>query len=64
MIQSPQAGFSEPQLPTPLTCASCGKRMRFVSAQPDTRYINLDQCNYVCDCGYSTLSLFVRDDKS
>lgn len=36
----------------PLTCPSCAKPMRLVSAVPATIYPNLKQAKFRCDCGW------------
>jgi len=33
------------------TCPRCSQPMRLVSTQPATKYVNVNQAHYVCDCG-------------
>ena len=33
--------------------------MRLVSTQPATKYLNVNQANYVCDCGEASDKLIV-----
>jgi hypothetical protein len=46
--------------PKPPTCPACGNAMRLATAQPFPRYINLDECTYVCDCGQTMSNLLAH----
>jgi hypothetical protein len=35
-------------------CPECGKHMRLEGSEPSMIYVNLDQLNYVCDCGQTS----------
>jgi len=41
-------------------CPDCGKPMRLAGAEPDERYLNLDQYYFTCECGHGTTSYIAR----
>src|SRR5262249_24286967 len=43
------------------TCPRCGAPMRLVSTQPATKYVNVHQARYVCDCGAASDKLIADD---
>jgi hypothetical protein len=49
---------SEPSVTVP--CRVCGQAMRLTRVQPDTRYSNLDQCEFECACGHTTSHYVAR----
>jgi hypothetical protein len=56
-----------PALPGPppargKTCRACGKSMRLVSVEPDTRYTNLDRHDCACDCGWVETFFVLKPD--
>jgi hypothetical protein len=43
-------------------CPTCGKPMHLERSEPSIPFINLDQFNYVCDCGETADKLIAHGD--
>jgi len=53
---------STSQMPSGVTCPTCGKPMRIAHAEPDRRYNNLDWVTYTCDCGKDADHFMAREE--
>jgi hypothetical protein len=43
-------------------CPACGKTMRLALAVPSLIFINLDECQYKCECGEKADYLIARNE--
>jgi hypothetical protein len=51
-----------PSLPRPPVCAACGKVMRLQGSMPAPHFDNLDEFEYVCDCGATSEKVVPHQD--
>jgi hypothetical protein len=47
--------------PSPI-CHACGKVMRLVAAEPSSRFVNLDNCTFRCECGKEGNYILAREE--
>jgi hypothetical protein len=61
MSESQQADLPSRVPVTPPACRACGSQLRIASTE-HTRYINIKQVDYVCDCGETRGGLVADND--